>query len=121
MKITRSEDAQEAPFDAETFDGPVRRMDYGSIDAPAGTVLHVRFPAGGRTHWHSHPGGQVLYVTEGVGRVGTREGAVETVRAGDVVVAPPGEVHWHGAATDAEVRHLALSFGPTEWYEAVEG
>jgi len=120
MKITRSADAPEAPFEADTFDGAVRRQDYGTVDAPRGTVFHVRFPAGARTHWHSHPGGQVLYVTEGTGRVGTRDGVIETIRPGDLVVAPPGEVHWHGAAADAEVRHLALSFGPTEWFEAVE-
>jgi quercetin dioxygenase-like cupin family protein len=120
MKITRSTEAPEEPFEAATFSGPVRRRDYGAIEAPEGTVLHVRFPAGARTDWHSHPGGQVLFVTDGAGRVGTRDGSVEPITGGDVVYAPPDEEHWHGASEDAEVRHLALSFGPTRWLEPVE-
>ena len=63
MKITRSADAPEQPFEADTFSAPVSRRDYGPIDAPAGTAPLVSFPAGARTHWHSHPNGQVLYVT----------------------------------------------------------
>lgn len=90
------------------------------MDTPAGTALLVSFPAGARTHWHRHPGGQVLFVTDGVGRVATRHTQPEELRPGDLVVAPAGEEHWHGAAEDAAVRHLALSFGDTEWLEAVE-
>jgi quercetin dioxygenase-like cupin family protein len=119
MRVSRS-DAPEGPFDADHFSGAVSRIDHGAIESPEGTALLVRFPPGARTHWHSHPTGQVLYVTEGHGRVGTRDGRVEEVRAGDLVVAAADEEHWHGAATDAEVRHLALSFGATEWLEPVE-
>ena len=68
MRITRPTDAPEEPFDATTFSGPVARRDYGAIESPEGTVFHVRFDAGSRTHWHSHPGGQVLFVTDGQGR-----------------------------------------------------
>lgn len=120
MKITRLTDTSPEPMAPEHFDGAPTRRDYGQIDDPAGTALRVRFPAGARTHWHSHPNGQVLFVTEGTGRVGTRDGRVERIEAGDLVVAPPGEEHWHGAAEDGEVEHLALSFGDTAWAERVE-
>jgi quercetin dioxygenase-like cupin family protein len=120
MRITRAGDAPERPFEAETFSGPVRRRDYGTIESPQGTALLVRFPAGARTDWHRHPDGQVLYVTDGAGRVGTRDGTVERIEAGDLVYAPPAEEHWHGAAEDGPVQHFALSFGATEWLERVE-
>ena len=119
MRISRS-DAAEEPFDASHFTGPVSRVDHGVVDSPEGTALLVRFPAGARTHWHRHPAGQVLYITDGRGRVGTRDGGVAEVAAGDLVVASPDEEHWHGATDDAEVRHLALSFGTTEWLDPVE-
>jgi quercetin dioxygenase-like cupin family protein len=121
VKITRAGDAPDGPFEAETFSGAVSRRDYGTIEDPEGTVLLVRFPAGVRTHWHSHPNGQVLFVTEGSGRVGTRDGTVERIGPGDVVVAPANEEHWHGAAEDAGVQHLALNFGVTSWIEPVDG
>ena len=120
MKTTRRTDAAEEAVDPTHFDGEASRRDHGTFDAPPGSALVVRFDAGARTHWHSHPGGQVLYVTDGIGRVGTRDGRVERVEAGDLVVAPPHEEHWHGAAEDASVEHLALSFGDTAWAEPVE-
>lgn len=120
MRITRRADAPEEPFEADTFSGPVGRRDLGALEAPEGTALLVRFPAGARTHWHSHPGGQILFVIEGSGRVGTRDGTTERVEGGDLVYAPPGEEHWHGASDEAEVQHLALSFGATRWLERVD-
>jgi len=119
MRVSRRSDNPEEPFDATHFSGAVTRRDHGPIEAPAGTVLLVRFPTGARTHWHRHPDGQVLYVTEGSGRVGTRDGRVESVATGDVVVAPPDEEHWHGASESESVQHLALSFGATDWMEPV--
>jgi quercetin dioxygenase-like cupin family protein len=121
MKITRSTDAPDGPVDGAHFHGDVTRRDYGAFDAPEGTALLVHFPAGARTHWHSHPAGQLLFVTEGRGRIATRDGTVAEVAAGDLVYAPPGEEHWHGAAEQEAVRHLAMSFGATEWKEPVEG
>jgi quercetin dioxygenase-like cupin family protein len=120
MKITRSGDATEGQLDPDHFDGAVTRRDYGALDAPQGTALLVSFPAGARTHWHSHPDGQVLFVTEGTGRVGTRDGTRADLQPGDLVYAPPGEEHWHGAAQQGSLRHLALSFGTTEWLEPVD-
>jgi quercetin dioxygenase-like cupin family protein len=120
MRVTRSSDAPDEPFDQPTFSAPVTRRDYGPIEHPPGTALVVSFPAGVRTDWHSHPAGQVLYIVEGRGRVGTRDGQVAEVVAGDLVYAPPDEQHWHGASEEEPVRHLALSFGDTAWQEPVE-
>jgi quercetin dioxygenase-like cupin family protein len=121
MRVSRAAETPDGPFEAQTFSGPVTRRDHGPIESPEGTVLVVRFPAGVRTHWHSHPSGQVLYVTEGLGRVGTRDGRVEEIGTGDVVLAPPDEEHWHGASETEGVAHLALSFGATSWKEPVDG
>jgi quercetin dioxygenase-like cupin family protein len=107
-------------MDPGHFTGQVSARDLGAYDAPDGTVLLVSFPAGVRTHWHSHPGGQFLYVTDGNGRVGTRDGEVADVAAGDLVHAPPGEEHWHGGSEDSGVTHLAVNFGVTEWLGEVE-
>jgi quercetin dioxygenase-like cupin family protein len=107
-------------MDASRVTGSPTSRDLGTYDEPDGSVLLVRFPPGARSYWHRHPGGQFLYVTEGRGRVGTRDGTVEAIAAGDLVHAPPGEEHWHGAATDAGVTHLAVNLGATEWLEEVE-
>jgi quercetin dioxygenase-like cupin family protein len=91
------------------------------------TVAHVRFTPGARTNWHSHAVGQTLHVTDGVGLVGTRDGTVVRVRAGDTVVCPPDEEHWHGAAADTFMSHLAMleakadGGDPTTWLEPVTG
>ncbi|MGH2402253.1 MAG: cupin domain-containing protein [Candidatus Limnocylindria bacterium] len=119
MRIARSTDAEPQPMATQSFTGTVRRRDLGPIGEPAGAALVVSFEPGARTDWHRHPGGQVLYVVDGVGRVGTREGEVAEIRVGDLVESPPDEEHWHGAATDRAVTHLALSFGETAWLEPV--
>ena len=86
-------------------------------------VALVRFTPGARTNWHSHAVGQTLHVTEGVGLVGTRDGTVLRIRAGETVVCPPDEDHWHGAATDTFMSHLAMleakpdGGDPTTWLE----
>ena len=68
----------------------------------------MHFTPGARTAWHEHPRGQILHVLEGSGRVQSRGGPVEEIRAGDTVVAEPGEWHWHGAGPGAFMTHLAL-------------
>jgi quercetin dioxygenase-like cupin family protein len=89
------------------------------------TVALVRFTPGARTNWHTHAVGQTLHVTEGVGLVGIRDGSVVRARAGDTVVCPPGEDHWHGATADTFMSHLALleakpdGSDPTTWLEPV--
>jgi quercetin dioxygenase-like cupin family protein len=84
----------------------------------------VRFTPGSRTHWHSHAVGQTLYVTEGVGTIGTRDGVV-LIRPGDTIWAEPGEEHWHGAAQGHLMCHIAMlewnedGSDPTTWLEPV--
>ena len=88
-------------------------------------VSLVRFTPGAHTNWHSHAVGQTLHVTEGVGLVGTRDGQVLRIHAGETVVCPPGEDHWHGAAADTFMSHLAMlesrpdGGDPTTWLEPV--
>ena len=68
----------------------------------------VHFTPGARTAWHTHPNGQTIYVTEGLGLCQSRGGAIEVIRPGDRVFFEPGEVHWHGAARDRFMTHLAM-------------
>lgn len=68
----------------------------------------VRFAPGARTAWHTHPNGQTLYVTEGVGVVQGRGGAIEVILPGDVVWIEPKEDHWHGAARGHFMTHIAM-------------
>jgi len=79
------------------------------------TVLRVRFTPGARTAWHSHSIGQTLCVTDGEGRVQSRGEQVVTIRSGDVVFTPGGEWHWHGAAPDHFMTHLAITEGEASW------
>ena len=93
---------------AETFTGDV----WFDVIAGAGyqrmRVNTVRFAPGARTAWHSHPRGQTLYVLVGRGLVQSRGGEVIEIQSGDLIHTPPGEEHWHGAAPDHFMLHLAL-------------
>lgn len=87
-------------------------------------VTRVTFTPGGRTNWHKHAVGQILYVLSGVGRYQYEGGPVEEIRPGDTVVIPPNTRHWHGAAPDQMMCHLALSESDdagrsTDWLEPV--
>jgi quercetin dioxygenase-like cupin family protein len=100
-----------------TFTGTVHTdlvMDTGEV-----MINTVIFTPGARTHWHSHPGGQLLLVTAGRGLVATHSGEVRVVRGGDVVWAEPGEEHWHGACRDSLMIHTAVSHGKTQWHDHV--
>jgi quercetin dioxygenase-like cupin family protein len=84
----------------------------------------VRFTPGARTNWHSHAVGQTLHVTEGVGLVVSRDGAVIRMRADDTVWTPPGEEHWHGGTDSNAMCHIAMLEGTAEgdgttWLEPV--
>ena len=68
----------------------------------------VHFTPGARTAWHTHPNGQTIFVTEGIGLAQSRGGTIEVIRPGDRVFFEPGEEHWHGAAPDRFMAHLAL-------------
>jgi len=83
----------------------------------------VTFEPGARTAWHSHPLGQRLIVTAGVGWVGQWGGPVQVIRPGDVVHIPPGRKHWHGATATTGMSHYAIQEAfdgkSVEWMEKV--
>jgi len=72
------------------------------------TASNVHFTPGARTAWHTHPNGQTIYVTEGIGRCQRHGGPVEEIRPRDRIFFEPGEEHWHGAAPNRFMAHLAL-------------
>ena len=78
--------------------------------ARSGTVARgrVRFEPGARTAWHTHPLGQTLHITSGIGHVQTWGGPIRQVRAGDTVWIPPGEKHWHGGTPEHGMEHIAM-------------
>jgi quercetin dioxygenase-like cupin family protein len=82
-------------------------------DDPDTALVH--FHHGAVTYWHSHPGGQQLYVVDGDARVGTEAEGEAALGVGALVVCPPGERHWHGAAPGAEATLLAVTWGTTAW------
>ena len=124
MQITRSE-AETARGPEDWFSGAVY---LDAVASPSGSsriaAASVHFTPGARTAWHTHPNGQTIHVTEGVGRCQRRGGAVELIRAGDSVFFEPGEEHWHGAAPDRFMTHIAMhqvdeQGNAVEWLEHV--
>lgn len=94
---------------AEYFTGTVRMDPLISTPAPARLRgVTVTFEAGARTAWHTHPLGQTLIVTAGAGLAQREGGPIEHIRPGDTVWFEPNEKHWHGAATDVAMTHIAL-------------
>jgi quercetin dioxygenase-like cupin family protein len=88
----------------------------------AGSRLNVgavHFTPGARTAWHSHAGGQTLYVTEGRGLIQSRGENTCEIRPGDVVLTPDGEEHWHGATPDHFMTHISMTEGDAQWGEHV--
>lgn len=108
MLITRDRpDSKRGP--ASWFTGDVWIDDVASPPAPARMrAVNVHFAPGARTHWHTHPLGQAIHVTEGTGRAQREGGPVETIRAGETVWFEAGELHWHGAAPGTLMTHLAI-------------
>ena len=124
MQITRSGiDTQKGP--ADRFTGDVY---IDAVAAPEATstvaAANVHFTPGARTAWHTHPHGQTIFVTEGIGLCQSRDGAIEVIRPGDRVFFEPGEEHWHGASAGRFMTHLAIhqndeSGSPVTWGEPV--
>nr|WP_106858416.1 cupin domain-containing protein [Caballeronia novacaledonica] len=124
MNITKCGTAPSVSGPSEYFSGTVR------IDAPfagepparAGGAT-VTFEPGARTAWHTHPLGQTLIVTAGVGWVQRDGGPVEEIRPGDIVWIAPNERHWHGATATTAMTHIAiaesLDGSPVTWMEKV--
>jgi quercetin dioxygenase-like cupin family protein len=110
LKITRNGTQPSARGPAENFSGAVRVDSLFRADEPARVSGgHVTFEPGARTAWHTHPLGQTLLVTSGVGRVQRWGGPVQEIRPGDVVWIPPGEKHWHGASPTNAMGHYAIA------------
>lgn len=94
---------------ADYFTGRVLQDPVIETPAPARVRCgRVTFEPGARTAWHTHPLGQTIYVLSGVGRVQIVGGPVHEIRAGDVVYFAPNEKHWHGAAPDTSMCHVAM-------------
>ncbi|MGN8197301.1 (R)-mandelonitrile lyase [Salinisphaera sp. RV14] len=124
MDIQRNGSKPSAAGPADYFTGRVR------IDAPfsgreparvSGAI--VTFEPGARTAWHTHPLGQTLLVTGGQGRVQRDGGRIETIHPGDVIWFEPDEKHWHGAAPDVAMTHVAIAEAEdgrvVDWMEKV--
>src|SRR5438874_13357175 len=124
MKITRNTiETMAGPSD--WFTGAVY---VDAVAAPSDgsrlSASSVHFTPGARTAWHTHPNGQTIWVSEGVGFCQRRGGPIEVIRPGDRVFFEPGEDHWHGAAATRFMTHLALqladdSGSPVTWGEHV--
>ncbi len=98
------------PGPAENFTGQVRVEPLFAADKDIGVSgAYVTFEPGARSAWHTHPGGQRLVVTSGTGLTQQEGQPVQVIKTGDVVSCPPGVKHWHGAAPDSAMTHLALT------------
>ncbi len=124
MQVKRSGSVPTRTGEAEYFTGTVRLDPL--VDAPEPARVrgfHVTFEPGARTAWHTHPLGQTLIVTSGLGLVQSWGGKIEEIRPGDVVWIAPGEKHWHGAAPSNGMSHIAiqeaLDGNNVEWLEQV--
>jgi quercetin dioxygenase-like cupin family protein len=106
---------------AEWFSGDVWIESIGQAQGSSPlSVAAVHFSPGARTAWHSHSIGQTLYVLNGEGLVQSRGEDAHSIRPGDVVVVAGGEWHWHGAAPDSLMTHLAMSEGEPTWGDHVK-
>jgi quercetin dioxygenase-like cupin family protein len=124
MQITRNSlETNRGPGD--WFTGAVYIDAVASPPAPSRSgAASVHFTPGARTAWHTHPLGQTIFVTEGVGLCQRRGGPIEVIRPGDRVFFEPGEDHWHGAAPTRFMTHIAIqeadeTGSPVTWGEHV--
>jgi quercetin dioxygenase-like cupin family protein len=124
MQITRSS-IETARGPTEWFTGDVYIDPIAAAPAPARVqAALVHFTPGARTAWHTHPLGQTIYVTEGIGLCQREGGTIEVIRPGDRVFFEPGESHWHGAAPTRFMVHVAMqeadeTGSPVSWGEHV--
>jgi quercetin dioxygenase-like cupin family protein len=125
MEIRPKTPAVKGPREMFTGDVTVEAIAYGEEPSRV-RVNHVHFAPSARTAWHSHALGQTLYVTEGVGLMQARGGAISEMRVGDVVYTPSDEWHWHGASPDEAMSHISVTEGvgeadrpESEWGEHV--
>ncbi|MGE0223930.1 MAG: cupin domain-containing protein [Acetobacteraceae bacterium] len=124
MDIMRSGSQPSGKGPADYFTGIVRIDPLFSPPDPARVAgALVTFEPGARTAWHTHPLGQTLIVTMGLGWVQREGGPIEEIRPGDVVWFAPGEKHWHGATPTTAMSHIAVQEKQdgkaVEWMEHV--
>jgi quercetin dioxygenase-like cupin family protein len=124
MTIARAGSQASSKGPTQYFTGSVRVDPLFPQRAPMATSgAQVSFEPGARSAWHTHPAGQVLIVTAGVGRVQRWGGPVQEIRPGDVVWTPPGVKHWHGASPTTAMSHIAIQDAVNgknvEWLEKV--
>ena len=123
MRVVATKNANSQPASPRWFTGMVW-MDAAPASGDEAGVFRTLFAPGARTNWHAHPEGQILYVVSGRGRVQGANGPAVEVGPGDVVCFAPNEKHWHGAAPEAFMVHVAINpaastDGGTEWMEPV--
>ena len=108
MQITRNS-IETSPGPSEWFTGAVfiDTVSSPSDGWPVGAAS-VHFTPGARTAWHTHPRGQTIWVTEGIGLCQRRGDPIEVIRPGDRVFFEPGEDHWHGATPTRFMTHIAI-------------
>lgn len=110
LRITRNGMQPAARGPADNFTGAVRVEQPFRGEAPARVSGGlVTFEPGARSAWHTHPLGQTLIVTHGVGLVQRWGGPIQEIRPGDIVWIPPGEKHWHGASPANAMSHYAIT------------
>ncbi|MEJ2216897.1 MAG: cupin domain-containing protein [Gemmatimonadota bacterium] len=124
MEITRKDSLPSMPGPEDWFTGTVRVDGLFQAHEPARAAgASVTFEPGARTAWHTHPLGQTLIVTSGLGWVQREGSPIEEIRPGDVVWFEPGEKHWHGASATESMSHIAiqeeLDGKAVEWLEKV--
>ena len=120
MKIQPKQPTAKAP--AETFTGEAWFDVIARGEEPSRIrVSIVRFAPGARNAWHAHAVGQTVHVTEGVGLIQARGEKVIEIHPGDTIHTPPGQWHWHGAAPDRFMTHLAMWEAPAEGPETEWG
>ena len=124
MEITRNGSRPSGKGPAEWFTGTVRVDPLFQAGEPArASGASVTFEPGARTAWHTHPLGQTLLVTAGLGWAQREGGTIEEIRPGDVVWFPPGEKHWHGATSTTAMTHIAIQENfngkAVDWLEQV--
>src|SRR3954463_14556687 len=109
MQIKRAGAEKSGKGPSDLFPGTVRIDPLFPVAPPARAAGNaVTFEPGARTAWHTHPLGQTLIITFGLGWVQRAGGPVEAVRPGDVVWFEPGEKHWHGASATTAMQHIAI-------------
>jgi quercetin dioxygenase-like cupin family protein len=124
MKIIRNGASPSAKGPAQFFTGAVRIDNFFQAEAPgrAGGAL-VTFEPGARTNWHTHPLGQTLVVTSGLGWTQCEGGPRTEIRAGDIVWCPCQKRHWHGATDKTAMSHIAIAEAldgkAVDWMEPV--